>query len=122
MPEVPAPAKVLVTGANGYIAVWVVRTLLSHGYTVRGTVRSHSKTTFLKNLFKSEVDGGKLELVVVEDFTKGGAFDEVVKGVDAIEHTASPFHFKADDPNGEITFTAVVFLGFGGGGVGLMVL
>ena len=29
-----------------------------------------------------------------------GAFDEAVKGVDAIEHTASPFHFKSDDPNG----------------------
>ncbi|KAG9118550.1 methylglyoxal reductase (NADPH-dependent) gre2, partial [Ceratobasidium sp. 392] len=27
-----------------------------------------------------------------------GAFDEAVKGVDAIAHTASPFHFQADDP------------------------
>ena len=35
------------------------------------------------------------------DITVSGAFDEAVKGVDAIEHTASPFHFKADDPSGE---------------------
>ncbi|KAG8763939.1 methylglyoxal reductase (NADPH-dependent) gre2 [Ceratobasidium sp. 423] len=27
-----------------------------------------------------------------------GAFDEAVKGVDGIVHTASPFHFQADDP------------------------
>lgn len=27
-----------------------------------------------------------------------GAFDEAVKGVDAVAHTASPFHLKADDP------------------------
>ncbi len=27
-----------------------------------------------------------------------GAFDDAVKGIDAIAHTASPFHFKADDP------------------------
>ena len=27
-----------------------------------------------------------------------GAFDEAVQGVDAIAHTASPFHFKAGDP------------------------
>ncbi|KAJ7186271.1 hypothetical protein GGX14DRAFT_409254 [Mycena pura] len=27
-----------------------------------------------------------------------GAFDEAVKGVDAIEHIASPCHFHADDP------------------------
>lgn len=31
---------------------------------------------------------------------QAGAFDEAVKGMDAIEHTASPFHFNADDPNG----------------------
>ena len=100
MPAVPAPAKVLVSGANGYIAVWVVRTLLERGYSVRGTVRSESKTAFLKNSFRNEAESGRLELVIVPDITKPGAFDEAVKGVDAIEHTASPFHFKADDPNG----------------------
>lgn len=30
------------------------------------------------------------------------AFDSVVQGVDGIEHTASPFHFDADDPNGVV--------------------
>jgi hypothetical protein len=29
-----------------------------------------------------------------------GAFDEAVKDVDAIEHTASPFHYNVDDPQG----------------------
>ena len=32
-----------------------------------------------------------------------GAFDEYVKDVDAIEHTASPFHLRADDPQELIT-------------------
>lgn len=32
-------------------------------------------------------------------FMQDGAFDEVVKGVDAVEHTASPFHFNAVDPD-----------------------
>ncbi|EIW85968.1 D-lactaldehyde dehydrogenase [Coniophora puteana RWD-64-598 SS2] len=96
MPTVQPPAKILVTGANGFVAVWVVRTLLERGYTVRGTVRSADKGEHLKKLFSSY--GDKLELVVVEDITKEGAFDEVVKGVDAIEHTASPFHFNAEDP------------------------
>lgn len=100
MPAITAPAKVLVSGANGFIAVWVVRTLLEHGYSVRGTVRSESKGTHLLNLFKDEVLNGKFELVIVPDITAYGAFDDAVKGVDAIEHTASPFHFKADDPAG----------------------
>jgi hypothetical protein len=31
-----------------------------------------------------------------------GAFDEAVKDVDAIEHTASPFHYNVDDPQGTL--------------------
>ncbi|GJE86708.1 aldehyde reductase [Phanerochaete sordida] len=88
--------KVLVTGANGYIAVWVVKHLLEHGFSVRGTVRRDSSIPYLKETFKAY--GDKLEFVVVPDITKDGAFDEAVKGVDAIEHTASPFHMRAKHP------------------------
>ena len=31
---------------------------------------------------------------------KEGAFDEAVKGVDAIEHTASPVDFNTKEPQG----------------------
>ncbi|KAJ6531438.1 hypothetical protein DFH09DRAFT_1183626 [Mycena vulgaris] len=95
MPAVTS-GKVLVSGANGYIAVWVVRTLLEEGFSVRGAVRSIDKGKHLSELFAPY--GDKFELVVVPDITQEGAFDEAVKGVDAIEHTASPFHFQADDP------------------------
>lgn len=33
-------------------------------------------------------------------FVQDGAFDEAVKGVDGIEHIASPVHLNADDPQG----------------------
>ena len=98
MVAVSSPAKVLVTGANGYLAVWVVKNYLEAGYSVRGTVRSLSKSAFLTDIFSKY--GDRFELVVVEDITKDGAFDEAVKGVDAIAHTASPFHFKATNPDG----------------------
>ncbi|KAG8712620.1 methylglyoxal reductase (NADPH-dependent) gre2 [Ceratobasidium sp. 394] len=94
MPAIKAPATVLVTGASGFIAVWVCKTFLEAGYTVRGTVRSASKGDYLVDLFKSD----KFSYVIVEDIAKDGAFDEAVKGVDAVAHTASPFHFQADDP------------------------
>ncbi|KAF5363173.1 hypothetical protein D9758_008392 [Tetrapyrgos nigripes] len=96
MPTIPTGSKVLVSGANGYIAAWLVRTLLEEGYIVRGTVRTEEKAKFLKKLFEKYAD--KFEAVVVSDITSDGAFDEAVKGMDAIEHTASPFHFNADDP------------------------
>ncbi|KAA1466810.1 NAD-P-binding protein [Dentipellis sp. KUC8613] len=97
MAPVAAPAKALVTGANGFIAVWVVRRLLEAGYSVRGTVRSADKGAHLREIFKSY--GDKLELVVVPDITAEGAFDEAVKGIDLVEHTASPFTYKADTPD-----------------------
>ncbi|KAI0325808.1 NAD-P-binding protein [Cubamyces sp. BRFM 1775] len=96
MPAVTS-GKVLVTGANGYIAVWVVKSFLDAGFAVRGTVRSESKAGHLRNLFKSF--GDKFEVVIVEDITKEGAFDAYVKDVDAIAYTASPFHMKAVEPD-----------------------
>jgi len=98
MVAVSLPAKVLVTGANGYLATWVVKKYLEAGYSVRGTVRSLTKSAFLKDQFAHY--GDQFELVVVDDITKDGAFDEAIKGIDVIVHTASPFHFKATEPDG----------------------
>ncbi|KAI0690651.1 NAD(P)-binding protein [Cerioporus squamosus] len=103
MPAVTS-GKVLVTGANGYVAVWVVKSYLDKGFAVRGTVRSESKAKYLRQLFQPY--GDKFEVVIVDDITREGAFDEAVKGVDAIAHTASPFHHRADDPS-EVIVPAV---------------
>jgi nucleoside-diphosphate-sugar epimerase len=97
MPSVAPGSKILVTGANGYIALWVLRKLLEQGYSVRAQVRSEAKGKHLKEYFKSYAD--KIELVVVEDITKDGAFDEAVKGVAGIEHMASPLNLSTDDPD-----------------------
>jgi len=97
MPIVEPGSKVLVSGANGYIAMWIVRSLLEKGYSVRGTVRSADKGKHLQEYFKSY--GNKFEIAVVDDIAKKGAFDEAIKGVDAILHTASPFHGNSEDPD-----------------------
>ncbi|KAJ7608192.1 D-lactaldehyde dehydrogenase [Roridomyces roridus] len=95
MPSIQS-GEVLVSGANGFVATWCVQTFLDAGFSVRGTVRSAVKGKHIKRFFASY--GDKFELVVVPDITAPGAFDEAVKGVDAIAHTASPFHLAADDP------------------------
>jgi len=97
MTVVTPPAKVLVTGANGYIAVWIVKILLEQGFSVRGTVRSASKGDYLKKLFEKE--GENFEIAVVEDITKDGAFDEAVKGVQGVLHTASPVVMNVNHPD-----------------------
>ena len=38
---------VCVTGASGYIASWLVKLLLQHGYTVKATVRDPSQYSIL---------------------------------------------------------------------------
>ncbi|KZT55430.1 D-lactaldehyde dehydrogenase [Calocera cornea HHB12733] len=91
MTVVNAPSKVLLTGANGFIAVWILRYLLEAGYSVRGTVRSASKGDYLKRKFAQY--GDKLEIEEVADITAPGAFDKSVVGVDAVLHTASPVTF-----------------------------
>ncbi|KZO90232.1 NAD-binding protein [Calocera viscosa TUFC12733] len=88
MAIVTPPSKVLVTGANGFIAVWIVRFLLEQGYAVRGTVRTDSKAKYLKERFAQH--GSKLEVLVIPDMTAKGAFDESVKDVQGILHTAAP--------------------------------
>lgn len=74
MPTIPPTGTVLVSGSNGYIATWVVRTLLERGYRVRGTVRMKEKIKYMKEYFEklgyTYGEGGKLELVVVEDIVK----------------------------------------------------
>ncbi|CAA7269675.1 unnamed protein product [Cyclocybe aegerita] len=98
MPTVPQGGKVLVSGANGYIAMWTVKILLERGYRVRGTVRSADKGKFMSDYFAKLGYAEAFEFAIVEDIVKEGAFDEVVKDVDAIEHMASPFHFNVSDP------------------------
>ena len=49
-------------------------------------------------------------LSTIPDVThfKEGAFDEAVKGVDAIEHTASPFHFNPKEPEGAQKLQSII--------------
>ena len=68
MPTIPSGSKILITGANGYIASWIVKILVDRGYSVRGTVRSAEKGTRMREIFKEYRD--KLEFVVVPDITK----------------------------------------------------
>lgn len=97
---------VLVTGASGYVGAHVFHTLLQKSYRVRGTVRSQEKARQLREDFakyQSQIE----DLVIVQDIAKDGAFDDAVKGVDYIIHTASPFHFNIKDNRADMLDPAV---------------
>jgi nucleoside-diphosphate-sugar epimerase len=82
---------VLVTGASGYIAGWIVKYLLEAGHTVHGTVRDPAKKTGLEHLQTlSDAHPGKLKLFKA-DLLDEGSYDVAMQGCELVMHTASPF-------------------------------
>lgn len=84
---IPHGSKVLVTGANGYIASHIINVLLELGYFVRGTVRT--SMPWLQDYFEKEWGPDRCEFVQVPDFQKVDAFDSCVQGISGIIHVVS---------------------------------
>jgi nucleoside-diphosphate-sugar epimerase len=88
--------RVLLTGANGYLAQHILSQFLSAGHSVRGIVRSQSKVEQLQKSF-SGYSSSQLDFGVVPDISRPGAFDEALKSdppFDWVIHTASPFNYR----------------------------
>ncbi|KAH9896128.1 NAD-P-binding protein [Cubamyces lactineus] len=104
MPTLAPPARVLVTGANGFVGCWIVHRLLDGGYQVRAAVRSDDKARALSALMAKKHPGsdstGAFDTAVVPDIAVDGAFDECLDGIGGIVHTASPVSFAIEDPEG----------------------
>ncbi len=90
--------RVLITGANGYVASWIVKQLLEQGVTVHATVRNKSNTSKYQHLLDiNEQTPGSLH-VFEADLLESGSFEEAMIGCDVVMHTASPFILQVDDP------------------------
>lgn len=97
--------KVLVTGASGFIAQHLVKTLLEKEYQVVGTVRSEEKGNALKDFFQTG-----FEYEVVKDMTEAGSFDQALtnhKDIKYLFHTASPFFYDTTEPEKDLVIPAI---------------
>lgn len=94
---------ILVTGAAGYMASWVVAQLLDKGYRVHGTVRhlqDRGKTQHLRDLATRHP--GRLELFEA-DLMASGSFDTAMAGCSVVIHTASPYFLdKPKEPQRQL--------------------
>jgi nucleoside-diphosphate-sugar epimerase len=97
---------VCVTGANGFIASWVVKLLLEKGYHVNGTVRSLQDESKHKHLFAFTNAASHLHLFEA-DLLVEGSFDASMKGCTALMHCASPFFTKSSNPAEDLIRPAV---------------
>jgi len=98
---------VLVTGASGFVASHICKTLLELGAKVRGTVRSlenEEKIGFLRTLVENPKH--KIELVEA-DLLKEESWKSAVKGVKYVIHVASPFPLGIPNSPDEIIKPAV---------------
>jgi|TARA_R110001599_G_C12145008_1_gene650945 nucleoside-diphosphate-sugar epimerase len=103
MTTIDKTQPVLVTGANGYVASWLVKGLLEEGFTVRATVRDKTNQKKVGHLLKlAEEHAGKLSFHNADLFD-AGAFDEAMAGCELVFHTASPFIVRGlKDPQKEL--------------------
>lgn len=105
---VDAVSPVLVTGANGYVASWVVRGLLQAGVTVHAAVRSLAEPGKVAHLLAmAEELPGELTLFTA-DLLKPGSYADAMRGCGVVFHTASPFVRVVDDPQRDLVDPAVL--------------
>jgi nucleoside-diphosphate-sugar epimerase len=91
MTNLATQAPVLVTGASGYIASWVIQKLLTKGYTVHATVRDLNKTQSFAHLSKiADSSAGTLKLFKA-NLLEPNSFKEAMQGCEIVFHMASPF-------------------------------
>jgi len=83
--------KVLVTGASGYIAAWIVKFLLEEGYTVNATIRDRNNLQKIQHLIDLQLKFPQKLFLFDADLLKIGSFKESMKDCVAVIHTASPF-------------------------------
>lgn len=97
MITISSTSPVLVTGANGYMASWLVKLLLKNGYVVHATVRNSNDSTKVQHLLKLATDtGGTLKLFDA-DLLKPGSYKDAMAGCELVFHTASPFILNVKD-------------------------
>ncbi|KAJ0988113.1 hypothetical protein J5N97_006469 [Dioscorea zingiberensis] len=98
--------RVCVTGAGGYVASWLIKLLLSHGYKVHGTVRdpSDKKNAHLKRL------GNALENLQLfkADLLDCDSILGAAAGCEGVFHVASPVPAtKVPNPEVQVISPAV---------------
>lgn len=106
-PKYTSKAPVLVTGATGYLAGWIIKRLLEEGKTVHAAVRDPGKIAKLSHLNAMAASSPGEVKYFKADLLEAGSYAEAMKGCDVVFHTASPFTSNISDPQRDLVDPAV---------------
>lgn len=102
MTQIDKTKPVMVTGANGYVASWLVKRLLDEGLTVHAAVRDPKNEKKIGHLKEAAVGSKGSLKFFVGDLLSPGSYKEAMEGCELVYHTASPFVTDVNDPQKEL--------------------
>lgn len=102
MLQIDTTAPVMVTGATGYVAGWLVKRLLEEGLTVHAPVRDPENTDKLKYLDEIAKKMPGTIRYFKADLLDEGSYADAMAGCAIVFHTASPFFLGVSDPQKEL--------------------
>ncbi len=108
MKEINKEKPVLVTGATGYVAGWLVKKLLEAGFTVHAPVREPENKTKLKYLNAIAEKASGTITYFKADLLEIGSYDEAMRDCELVFHTASPFINKVRNPQKDLVDPALI--------------
>ncbi len=107
MKTIDKSKPVMVTGANGYVASWLVKKLLDEGITVHAAVRNPDDKKKIGHL-KKAAENSKGEIKFFKaDLLTNGSYKEAMEDCELVYHTASPFTLDVEDPQKDLVEPAV---------------
>jgi dihydroflavonol-4-reductase len=102
MREINKSKPVMVTGATGYVAGWLVKTLLENGIVVHAAVRDPENKDKISHLKKLSEETNTEIKFFKADLLKPGSYDQSMVGCELVYHTASPFINSVKNPQKEL--------------------
>jgi len=107
MTQIDKSKAVMVTGATGYVAGWLVKRLLDEGMTVHAAVRNPDKSEKVKHLDEMAAKSPGQIKYFKADLLDKASYAEAMEGCELVFHTASPFTLNVDDPQKQLIEPAV---------------
>lgn len=102
MTAIDKTTPVMITGATGYVAGWIVKKLLDEGLTVHAPVRDPENKEKLKYLNALANQSPGTITFFQADLLLEGSYQAAMEGCQVVFHTASPFTMDVDDPLKEL--------------------